>query len=51
MTKSFLVLMLLLFVTPVDAAQDLPVSGFVGTYSGGGVAESRDSLYFALTAR
>jgi hypothetical protein len=37
-------------VTAVHAA-DLPVSAFYGTFSGGGVAENEDSLYFAVTAR
>ncbi len=32
-------------------AADLPVSAFFGTYSGGGVAENQDSIYFAITAR
>ncbi|NQU72600.1 MAG: hypothetical protein HQ514_18775 [Rhodospirillales bacterium] len=32
-------------------AADLPVSAFFGTYSGGGVAENEDSIYFAVTAR
>ncbi len=35
---------------PIQAA-DLPVSAFFGTYSGGGVAENEDSIYFAVTAR
>ena len=35
---------------PIRAA-DLPVSAFFGTYSGGGVAENEDSIYFAVTAR
>ena len=51
MKKSLLVLMLFLLAAPVEAAQNLPVSAFVGTYSGGGVAENRDSLYFAITVR
>lgn len=33
------------------AARDLPISAFVGTFVGGGVAENEDSIYFAVTAR
>jgi hypothetical protein len=42
----------LLLIAPgrINAA-DLPVSAFFGTYSGGGVAENEDSIYFAVTAR
>lgn len=32
-------------------AQDLPVTAFFGKFSGGGVAENDDSIYFAVTAR
>ncbi len=32
-------------------AQDLPIQAFYGRYSGGGVAESPDSLFFDVTAR
>jgi len=34
-----------------QAAENLPVDAFFGTFSGGGVAENRDSAYFAVTAR
>lgn len=33
------------------AAEDLPLSAFFGKFSGGGVAQNRDSIYFAVTAR
>ncbi len=33
------------------AAADLPVSAFFGKFNGGGVAQNRDSIYFAVTAR
>lgn len=33
------------------AAENLPIGAFFGTFSGGGVAENRDSAYFAVTAR
>ncbi len=43
---------LLTLSAPLAAQQrDLPVSAFFGTFSGGGVAENEDSIYFALTAR
>lgn len=32
-------------------AEDLPITAFYGTWQGAGVAESADSLYFAMTAR
>lgn len=32
-------------------AEDLPITAFFGTWQGTGVAESADSLYFAITAR
>jgi hypothetical protein len=32
-------------------AQDLPLSAFFGSFKGGGVAENRDSIYFAVTVR
>lgn len=32
-------------------AADLPLDAFFGSFSGGGVAENRDSAYFAVTAR
>ena len=35
----------------VHAAPDLPVSAFFGKFNGGGVAQNRDSIYFAVTAR
>ncbi len=35
----------------VQAAADLPISAFFGKFSGGGVAQNRDSIYFAVTAR
>jgi hypothetical protein len=33
------------------ATQNLPIKAFFGHYSGGGVAESPDSLFFDVTAR
>ncbi len=43
----------LLAMIPVvaHAAPDLPVSAFFGKFNGGGVAQNRDSIYFAVTAR
>jgi len=35
----------------VQAAADLPISAYFGKFSGGGVAQNRDSIYFAVTAR
>ncbi len=37
--------------TTAVAAEDQPISAFFGTFSGGGVAQNRDSIYFAVTAR
>jgi hypothetical protein len=57
MTKTIkwaisLAAVLLALATPARLqAADLPVSAFFGTYSGGGVAENEDSIYFAVTAR
>ena len=44
---------LVMVVTPGGsrAAADLPIAAFFGTFTGGGVAENRDSIYFAVTAR
>lgn len=33
------------------AAADLPIKAFYGTYSGSGIANSKDSLYFGITMR
>lgn len=33
------------------ADSDLPITAFFGKFSGGGVAQNRDSIYFAVTAR
>lgn len=33
------------------AADDLPLAAFFGKFSGGGVAQNRDSLFFGVTAR
>ncbi len=33
------------------AGKNLPISAFFGKFSGGGVAQNRDSIYFAVTAR
>lgn len=43
----------LLAMIPVvaHAAPDLPISAFFGKFDGGGVAQNRDSIYFAVTAR
>jgi hypothetical protein len=45
------VLLAALAPAPSHAADDLSIAAFFGTFSGGGVAENRDSLYFAVTAR
>lgn len=40
------------FLAPSDApAKDLPIEAFYGKFSGGGVAENADSIYFAVTSR
>lgn len=36
---------------PGRAQETLPIEAFFGTFSGGGVADNRDSVYFAVTAR
>ena len=36
---------------PANAQTDQPISAFVGTWQGSGVAENDDSLYFAMTQR
>lgn len=36
---------------PAEAQSDQPISAFVGTWQGTGVAEDDDSLYFAMTQR
>jgi hypothetical protein len=41
----------LVFASPALAGQDLGPAAFFGTFSGGGIAENEDSLYFAVTAR
>ena len=38
-------------VGPANAQSDQPISAFVGTWQGTGVAEDDDSLYFAMTQR
>jgi hypothetical protein len=43
---------LVAFSAPASAQKrTLSISHFFGTFSGGGVAENEDSLYFAVTAR
>jgi hypothetical protein len=51
--KRVLILALLCVVTalPARAQQQLTPAAFFGTWTGGGVAENRDSLYFNMTAR
>lgn len=44
-------LVLILRLGGPATAADLPIAAFFGTFQGGGVAESEDSLYFAVTAR
>ena len=39
------------FVAPANAQSDQPISAFVGTWQGTGVAENDDSLFFAMTQR
>ncbi len=47
-----LAILALLLATGPAAAQDrLPLEAFVGTWSGTGIAEDDDSLFFAVTAR
>ena len=41
-----------IFLLPAaGAAQDLPLSAFFGKFSGSGLAEDADSLYFGVTVR
>jgi len=44
-------LVVFLAVTGSAAAQNVSIKAFYGHYSGGGVAESPDSLFFDVTAR
>lgn len=39
-----------MLVTPA-AAKDLPITAFYGTFSGGGIAQNADSVYFSMTTR
>ncbi len=41
----------LLVAAPARADDHLTPAGFYGTWSGGGVSENKDSVYFAMTAR
>lgn len=50
-TVSLAVIFLALTAPKLIQAADLPVSAFFGTFSGGAVAENKDSIYFAITAR
>ena len=45
------VLAILLAAAPAAAQDRLPLEAFVGTWSGTGIAEDDDSLFFAVTAR
>ncbi len=55
MTKSLVMLVLaaVLFVAPThrSSAQQLPVDAFYGFFTGTGIAENSDSLYFGVTVR
>ncbi len=53
MKRTIILAAALLAMIPVvaHAASDLPVSAFFGKFNGGGVAQNRDSIYFAITAR
>ena len=42
---------LVAFSSTASAQKKLSIAHFYGTFSGGGVAENEDSLYFAVTAR
>lgn len=46
-----LVAMAFAIAGPAAAQTDQPISAFVGTWQGSGVAENDDSLYFAMTQR
>lgn len=52
-TFTFLVALLgAVLVAPAGAsAKDLTIEAFYGKFSGGGVAENADSIYFAVTSR
>lgn len=41
----------LAFAAQARAADELTPAAFYGTWSGGGVSENKDSIYFAMTAR
>ncbi|MDC0033226.1 hypothetical protein OAJ57_01520 [Alphaproteobacteria bacterium] len=41
-----------IFLIPPQAeAKDLPITAFYGKFSGGGIAQNADSVYFAMTTR
>jgi len=40
-----------LALAPSAGARDLSIKAFYGTYSGSGIANSKDSLYFGITMR
>ena len=39
------------FLPPAVAAQDLPLNAFFGKFSGSGLAQDADRLYFGVTVR
>ena len=39
------------FASLAAAAADLPIAAFYGKFSGGGIAQNADSIFFALTTR
>jgi hypothetical protein len=49
--RILMALAILLAAAGGAAAQDLSIKAFYGHYSGGGVAETPDSLFFDVTAR
>jgi hypothetical protein len=42
---------LILVMLQPASAQNLPIEAFFGKFSGGGVAQNADSIYFSITAR
>ena len=49
--RASLVLFACLTMAPAAVAKDLAIKAFYGTYSGSGIANSKDSLYFGITMR
>ncbi len=48
---GLLAVLVLVLVAPARAQETLSIDTFFGTYSGSGIANSKDSLYFGITLR